>query len=58
MQLKYAVEDKGERVAVTEARKQIALYLKGFKGASSIRGGINMATTYQEVEKIILSEIS
>jgi tRNA-dihydrouridine synthase len=54
-QLKIAVEDKGERVAVTEARKQIALYLKGFRGASSVRGEINKALTYKEVESIFLS---
>jgi tRNA-dihydrouridine synthase B len=55
LQLKIAVEDKGERVAVTEARKQIALYLKGFRGASSVRGEINKALTYMEVENIFLS---
>ena len=57
LQLKYAIEDKGERLAVTEARKQIALYLKGFKGASSIRGAINSALTYKEVEEIIYNAI-
>ena len=55
LQLKIAVEDKGERVAVTEARKQIALYLKGFRGAPSVRGEINKALTYKEVESIFLS---
>ena len=55
LQLRIAVEDKGERIAVTEARKQIALYLKGFKGASAVRGEINKALTYKEVEKIFLS---
>jgi nifR3 family TIM-barrel protein len=55
LQLKIAVEDKGERIAVCEARKQIALYLKGHRGASSVRGEINKATTYKEVEDIFLS---
>ena len=55
LQLRIAIEDKGERVAVTEARKQIALYLKGFKGASLVRGEINKALTYDEVEKIFNS---
>ena len=53
-QLRYAVEDKGERVAVAEARKQISLYFKGFSGAAVARAEINRATTYAEVEKIIL----
>ena len=54
-QLRLAIEDKGERVAVCEARKQIALYLKGFRGASTVRGSINAALSYAEVERIFLS---
>ena len=53
-QLKVAIEDKGERSAVPEARKQIALYLKAFHGAARIRSRINMATTYGEVEEALL----
>ena len=56
-QLRLALLDKGERVAVPEARKQIALYLKGFRGAASIRAGINTATSYSEVERIILGAL-
>lgn len=52
-QLRLASFDKGEKIAVPEARKQIALYLKGFPGAASIRAEINMASSYTEVEKII-----
>lgn len=55
LQLKWAVEEKGERVAIPEARKQIALYLKSFRGASRIRGEINLATTLSEVEKALRS---
>ena len=49
-QLRYAVCDKGAEVAIPESRKQIALYLKGFRGAAKIRTEINMSKTYQEVE--------
>ena len=49
-QLRLAIEDKGERVAIPEARKQIALYLHGFRGASALRAKINASTTYAEVE--------
>ena len=52
-QLRIAVEDKGEEVAVTEARKQIALYFKGFKGSAALRAKINQLTTYKEAEKAI-----
>ena len=51
MQLRMAIEDKGERVAIPEARKQIALYLHSFRGAAQIRAEINRATTYEEVER-------
>lgn len=49
-QLRIAIEEKGERVAIPEARKQIALYLRSFHGAARIRAEINLATTYNEVE--------
>ena len=51
-QLRLAIEDKGERVAVPEARKQIASYLHSFQGAAQIRAKINMALTYGEIENI------
>ena len=51
-QLRLAIEDKGERASVPEARKQIASYLHSFGGAAKIRAKINMATTYAEVEAI------
>ena len=56
-QLRIAVEDKGERVAIPEARKQIALYLKSFRGAARIRGEINRATTCSKVEAALKSAL-
>ena len=53
MQLSVAVLEKGERVAVCEARKQIALYVRAFHGAARVRAEINMATTYSEVESAL-----
>ncbi|MBR5449305.1 MAG: tRNA dihydrouridine synthase DusB [Clostridia bacterium] len=52
LQLRLSIEEKGEARAVNEARKQIALYLSGFRGAARIRAVINTATTYAEVERI------
>ena len=49
-QLSAAIEEKGEGVAVREARKQIALYLRSFRGAAQIRADINRAETYEEVK--------
>ena len=56
-QLRLAVEDKGEKMAVPEARKQIALYLRAFRGAAAIRADINRALTYSEVESILLEAL-
>lgn len=52
-QLYLAVEDKGETVAIPEARKQIALYLKGFSGAAKIRTEVNMAESFAEVKSAL-----
>ena len=54
-QLALAVEEKGERVAIPEARKQIALYLKSFRGAARIRTEINRATTFDQVAAALKS---
>ncbi len=57
LQLRCAIEDKGERVAIPEARKQIALYLRSFHGAARIRAEINRSLTYAEVEGALKSAI-
>lgn len=49
-QLRLAIADKGEAVAVREARKQIALYFRSFRGAAELRARINRAQTFAEVE--------
>ena len=54
-QLSLAIEEKGEEVAVREARKQIALYFKSFRGSAALRAEINRASTYSEVEEAISS---
>ena len=56
-QLRLSIEDKGERAAVPEARKQIALYLRSFKGAAAIRANINRALTYSEIETILTNAL-
>lgn len=56
-QLSLAIEEKGEAVAVREARKQIALYLRSFRGAAQIRAEINKAQTYLEVERALCSAL-
>lgn len=51
--IRMAVEDKGERVAIPEARKQIAAYFSSFRGAARLRTMINSATTLSEIERIV-----
>lgn len=57
VQLSAAIADKGEGVAVCESRKQIALYLRSFRGAAAVRAEINRAVTYKEVETALLSAV-
>lgn len=60
LQLKLACEDKGEAYAIPEARKQIAAYLRAFRGAARIRARINSAVTLAEIkeafDELLLSE--
>ena len=51
--VRLAVEDKGERIAIPEARKQIAAYFSDFRGASALRTRINGATRLSEIEEIL-----
>lgn len=50
-QLRAAIAEKGEGVAVREARKQIAMYLRSFRGAAALRSEINRAGSYAEIEE-------
>lgn len=52
-QLRLAIADKGERVAVAESRKQVAAYTQGMRGAAALRGKINAAVCYAEVEDLL-----
>ena len=44
---------KGEKVAVPEARKHLAFYLKGMHGAAKIKNAVFAAKSYEETEKIL-----
>lgn len=57
LQLRVAIEEKGERVAIPEARKQIALYLRSFRGAARIRAEINRATSFEQVSSALKSAL-
>ena len=57
-ELKVRIAEKGERAAVIESRKHLALYFKGVRGAAEARGYLNSATSYEEVLKLCCSLLS
>lgn len=50
-------EDKGEAVGVREARKHLAWYVKGIRGAATFRNEVNQALTLDEIFRL-LDELS
>jgi len=52
-QLALAIEEKGELRAVCEARKQIALYMHGFRGSAALRARINRAESLVQVRSAL-----
>ena len=47
------IEEKGEAVAIPEARKHLSWYLKGLRGNAPVRVKLNHAQAYSEVEQIL-----
>lgn len=54
-QFAMMVADKGEYIAVREARKHAAWYLKGEKHSASVRGAVNNAQNAEELKNILQS---
>lgn len=57
-ELRMRIAEKGERVGICESRKLLAWYLKGIRGAAAVRGVLNSALTYEEVESAMLSALN
>ena len=55
MQILRMKQYKGERTAILEARKHAAWYVHGHPGAGKVRESVNHATTYAEMEEILLA---
>lgn len=47
------IEYKGEHIGVREMRKHISWYVKGLKGAAELRGKINTAASYEDMELVL-----
>lgn len=54
-QVQLMIEDKNEHVAICEARKHLAWYIKGLRGCTDIKVAINKATTFDELNEILTS---
>ena len=52
-QIELAVSLKGERVALREARKHAAWYLKGLRGSAQVRVRVNLAQSLGELADIL-----
>ena len=52
-QIAFMVEEKGERIAMAEARKHLSWYIKGIDGAAAARLAINTASTLAEMTTIL-----
>ena len=47
------IAEKGERIAIAEARKHLSWYIKGVSGAASARVEINRAETLEDMKRIL-----
>ena len=47
------IDYKGEYIGVREMRRHLSEYTKGLPGASAMRGKINCAESYEEMEEMI-----
>lgn len=52
-QAELAVHFKGERLAMAEARRQCAFYLRGMKGAAGYRGHCGQLSSLEDVKTLI-----
>lgn len=56
MHAKAITEVNGEYMGIRQMRSHAAWYLKGFRNAAKLRGKINSIETYDELEKLCLSD--
>ncbi|NLL93540.1 MAG: tRNA dihydrouridine synthase DusB [Clostridiales bacterium] len=54
---KMLIEYKGDYIGIREMRKHVAWYIKGLPHSAAIRNNINSASTYEELEELILTRL-
>jgi nifR3 family TIM-barrel protein len=52
-QVREMCKEKPERIAIAEARKHLAWYIKGLRGSAKVRNEIMKTQTYEQTENII-----
>ena len=52
---KMLIDHKGGHIGILESRKHVCWYLKGIPGSGHIKGAVNTAKCYEEMESILLS---
>lgn len=52
-QIEIMIEDKGERIALLEARRHLAYYIKGEIGSAETRFRLNSSSSFSELKSII-----
>ncbi len=52
---KMLIDHKGGHIGILESRKHVCWYLKGISGSSHIKGDVNTAKSYEEMEIVLLS---
>ena len=55
LQVRGMIEEKGEKIGLAESKKHLCRYTKGFRGSSDVRGRLNLALTYEEIEALLNS---
>lgn len=48
------IEHKGSHIGILESRKHVCWYLKGIRGSAVLKGRVNSALSYEEMEAILL----
>jgi len=52
-QIDMMINQKGEKIAASEAKKHLSWYTKGYEGAANLRAKINNAQTIDEMTKLL-----
>lgn len=52
-QVRGMIEEKGEKIGLAESKKHLCRYVKGLRGASEVRGKLNLALAYEEIAELL-----